>query len=377
MARDDDAPRYAAIEYPRRRLARGLLRGLGRILMPLLTRTELRGLDHFPEHGPLLVVGNHVATMEAVLMIVYAPWQIEMLGAGDIAPPRWMEMITRIYDFIPVNRGNFDRKAMRQALDLLREGGILGIFPEGGVWDPGAMEAKRGVAWLSYHANAPVLPIGFGGVEGALDKVFKLKRPELVMNVGEVLPPVQIGSADQRRERLQEAANEILAEVKALIPEAYRSQHPEIAEEHFQLTIMALDRSGNEVPIPENRQIDHADGLCKLFYRPWILHIFIKDLGLPAMALQQLDEEPSPEALITALDPILHYVGEENPGFFTYRFGHQWGPAMQQGLAELRDLAAWAGENDYRLRIRAIRRYRISGQVEEIVETEPGPEHVW
>jgi len=63
------------------------------------------------------------------------------------------------------------------------------LFPEGGIWYPGAKEAKRGVAWLSHRADAPILPIGFGGLEGALDAIFKLKRPELVMNDGTLIPP--------------------------------------------------------------------------------------------------------------------------------------------------------------------------------------------
>ena len=62
------------------------MRLLGRMLLPLLTRTTVTGRENWPESGPLLVVGNHIAAIEAVLMIVYAPRQIEPLGPGDIAP---------------------------------------------------------------------------------------------------------------------------------------------------------------------------------------------------------------------------------------------------------------------------------------------------
>jgi 1-acyl-sn-glycerol-3-phosphate acyltransferase len=365
------------IEYPRRRLPRSILRGTGRLLLSLLTRTTVRGSDSFPEHGPLLVVGNHMATMEVVLMLVNAPWPIEMLGASDIDPPPWMHAITRLYGFIPVNRGNFDRRAMTQALEVLHQGGIMGIFPEGGVWDPGAMEAKRGVAWLSYHTNTPILPIGFGGVAGAMDKVFKLKRPRLTMDVGELMPAVTLPKGISRREGLQQAANGIMEAIEALIPVTYRAQHPEIAEEHFALRLTVWDAAGNEVAIPPELVIEHPDALCKLFFRPWILHIFVKDLRLPAEALQQLNLNPSPDALITALDPVLHYVKQENPGFFPYRFGHTWGLAMERALEELRRLVAWVAANGYRLQIRPTRRYRIAGQGEEIVEVEPAPEHVW
>jgi 1-acyl-sn-glycerol-3-phosphate acyltransferase len=366
-----------SVPYPRRQLARGLLRGTGRILMPLLTRTTVTDRGNLPGRGPLLVVGNHMATMEVVLMLINAPWQLEMLGAGDINPPPWMHVLTRLYGFIPVNRGNFDREAITQALGVLQQGGIMGIFPEGGVWDPGAMEAKRGVAWLSYYGRTPILPIGFGGVEGAMNQLFKLKRPQLAMDVGEVMPPVTLPAGTPRRQGLQQAANRIMEAIEALIPEAYRAQHPEIIEEHFVLQVTVQDAQSRNIPIPPDRTLVHADALCKLFYRPWILHVFITDLGFPAQALQQLNQDPSPEAFITALDPILRYVTQENPGFFPYRFGHKRGFAMQRALQELRALAGWAAENHYHLQLRPTRRYRVAGQHEEIVETEPGPEHVW
>ena len=68
------------IECPQRRLPRSTMRGVGRMLVAALTRTKTTGLDHFPQHGPLTVVGNHIAALEVVLMVICAPWQMEMIG---------------------------------------------------------------------------------------------------------------------------------------------------------------------------------------------------------------------------------------------------------------------------------------------------------
>jgi 1-acyl-sn-glycerol-3-phosphate acyltransferase len=109
------------------------MRSLGRALLPVLTRTTIRGQEHFPEGGPLLVVGNHVAAMEVVLMVVYAPWQIELLGPGDLPPPPWMHAVAGLYGYTPIRRGSADRDALRKALDVLEQGGVVGIFPGGGI----------------------------------------------------------------------------------------------------------------------------------------------------------------------------------------------------------------------------------------------------
>ena len=126
--------RTYSMSYPRRRLRRSALRWIGRGLLPLLTRTQISGREHFPAHGPLIVVGNHIAAMEVVLMVVYAPWQMELLGPGDVPPPPLMDAIARTHSYIAINRGNLDRRALTQALDVLRQDGILGMFPEGGIW---------------------------------------------------------------------------------------------------------------------------------------------------------------------------------------------------------------------------------------------------
>jgi hypothetical protein len=176
---------------------------------------------------------------------------------------------------------------------------------------------------------------------------------------------------------LQTSANEILNAIQSLIPEVYRNQHPPIVDERFELELTAYDAAGGEVPIPPEKRISHADALCKFFYRPWLMHIFTIDLHFPSEALQRLAERPGPAELVEALDPILHYATEENPGFFTYRFGHRWGVGMREALQELRELAQWAAEAGYDLRIHPMRRFRVAGQDDEIVETEPAEAHVW
>jgi 1-acyl-sn-glycerol-3-phosphate acyltransferase len=365
------------ITYPRRRVARGALRGLGRIILPLLTHTQVEGQERFPDRGPLLVVGNHIAAMEVVLMVVYAPWQMEMLGPGDIPPPPAMDAIARAHGYIPINRGNVDRRALTQSLDVLRRGGVLGMFPEGGIWETGDKPAKRGVAWLSYHARAPILPIGFGGLEGAMNAIFKLKRPPLAMHVGEVIPPVTIPPGTPRKQALQAASARVMQAVRDLIPEAYRHQHPEIAEERFELRVAVRDAQGHAVAVPPDRAISHAQALCKIFYRPAILNIFALDLHIDVAGLQRLVDQPEPGAVAASIDRIMAYLAERNPAFFTYRFGIEEGLAMEAALRELRALVQWVRDMDGTLDVRMVRRYRVAGRDEEVVETGPGRAHTW
>jgi hypothetical protein len=123
-------------------------------------------------------------------------------------------------------------------LDILAQDGILGIFPEGGTWNPAQMQAQLGVAWLSYKAQAPVLPVGFGGIRNALRDILRFKHPKLIMNVGEIRQPVQlIDSTLSMKENLQMSANRIMEDINALIPEADLASFQKRVDEKYDLEI--------------------------------------------------------------------------------------------------------------------------------------------
>ena len=364
------------VPYPRRRIQRGIARLAGRALVPLLTRTEIRGLERFPKKGPLLVVGNHTAAMEVVLMVLYAPRQLELLGPGDLPPHGAIGAIARFHGYTGVHRGQADLGALTAMLGVLKQGGIVGLFPEGGIWDTGPREAKRGVAWLSQQAQAPVLPVGFGGIKGALDEMFRLKRPRLSMNVGELIPPVQCPRGKGRKACLQAAAAEILDAIMALVPEDERPDQFQPLDERFEFDVTVRDGQGGEVVVPEHLALAHGAAVCKFFYRPALLNIFYKDVHLPVEALKELGEVRAPGAIAAALCAVLGYL-DGNPYFFTYRYGREEGGAMGAGIRELHALMAWAEEAGASVQIRAARRYYLPGEADEIVETDPGETYAW
>jgi hypothetical protein len=128
--------------------------------------------------------------------------------------------------------------------------------------------------------------------------------------------------------------------------------------------------------VPERLALRHGAAVCKFFYRPALLNIFYKDVHLPVEALKDLGEAREPGALAGALAAILGYL-DENPFFFTYRFGRAEGQAMGAGIRELHALMAWAAEAGTSVQVRAVRRYYLPGGGDEIVETDPGETYAW
>jgi 1-acyl-sn-glycerol-3-phosphate acyltransferase len=361
-------PDSVTIRYPRRVLLRAILRVGGRALLAIFARMTITGRENLPKNGPVILVGNHVAMLEVGLMVIYSRTQVEMIGTGDIPLDPLFMPIINTYGMIPINRGSMDRDSLNMALDVLKQNGVLGIFPEGGIWEASLKQGRTGVAWLSHKANAPIVPIGFGGIEGALGAIFKLKRPRLTINIGQMMPPVSIEPGKARKQVLEDAANEVMARIEALIPEEDKRKHDQILDERFEFTAAIHDSGGAAVDLPDQPQIVHPEALGHFFHRPVLLNTMARNLKLPVQPLQQLDTEHDPGAMADATQSILGYL-DENPHFLTYRFGYEVGGAMKDGLIEMRDLARWAKQSGYQVTLKAIRRYRRPDSDEEIVET--------
>ena len=89
---------------------------------------------------------------------------------------------------------------------------MVGLFPEGGVWEVGKQRALPGISWLSYRSGAPILPIGFNDTAGAMGAGLIFKRPYLKMFVGQVLPPASIPEGMAKKVYFQDHAAQVMEE---------------------------------------------------------------------------------------------------------------------------------------------------------------------
>lgn len=343
-----------------------------RAVLPLFFRITVKGRQNFPKRGPLIIVGNHIAAMEPVLMGVYSPWQIEFMATADIPNETITEIALRIYGSIPLQRGRTGRDSLSKALSVLQQAGFLGLFPEGGVWQPGFRQAHTGVAWISYRSQAPVLPIYFAGTRGAINDALRLKRPRLTMIVGETIPPVAIADRSGRRSALEAYANHVMDRVHALRPAEMSAARPNIVAERYELQVTTpMNGMGTEAPT-----ISEAAALAQLLHTPAILKVLRHNLRLPVDPLAELDQDPAPQALFEAAQHVITYLDNENPFLLTYKFGPEKAARMRRGLGELADLAQWAVSERQPLQIVPVWRYQTADSG-EVVQTQQKAYGTW
>jgi len=127
----------------------------------------------------------------------------------------------------PVHRGQLDRKALRQANQVLADGQALVIFPEGTRSKNAQLQpAFPGSALIALHSGTPILPVGITGTERIKGIGWWLRRPHITVNIGSPfhLPPV---SNKLTKTELAELTNYIMGHIAELLPVEYRENYTE------------------------------------------------------------------------------------------------------------------------------------------------------
>lgn len=300
---------------------------VGRIILPVFAKVQTDGINRLPKRGPAILAGNHENVIEVILMAVYSPAVVEFIGTGDVPIDPRFRWLANLYQFIPVKRGNIDRTAIYTALEVLKAGGLIGIFPQGGIWGADIKSGRSGVALLSHLSGAPVYPIGFGGLKGAFVKMMRFERLQLTMRVGS---PLRIYGSSISKNDLEQFSSEVMEKIIELLPEEEQNRHYK-KEERFDVEIyVQRGKELSSIPLAHDSEI--RSGLGMLFHYPVLLDTLKRNIGLPVGCLQNIGNPVPVRDVGKAIQAVLDYLEDDNPGFFTYRFGMEKGLWVKQGL---------------------------------------------
>ncbi len=193
------------------------------LLLKILTRWEVEGRDNLPPRGPLLVVFNHLGHLDLALLMAALPWRITGLAVAGLREVPVTGFLLRLGGAIWVNRGHYDREALKKALAVLERGDILVIAPEGRISVTGALErGKTGPVFLAQRASVPILPIGITGTEDAPEKLKRFRRPRLRVIIGPGFRLPERPPGRSRKEQLRANSDFIMRRLAELLPEKYR-----------------------------------------------------------------------------------------------------------------------------------------------------------
>lgn len=189
-------------------------KAIGAVLVRLIFFLTCKKKDDLPKKGSCIIAANHISLIDPVFIGLCIRRKIFYMAKSEIFEKN--KLATALLNHLgvfPVHRGTRDIAAVRTSLEIINQGRVLGIFPEGRrvTSDMGEVRIKKGVAMFAYRTHCPVLPVS---VCTKNNKVKAFRKVTVVF--GEMLTYEKLGFTDGSPEDLQRVSNLIMEKIKEL-----------------------------------------------------------------------------------------------------------------------------------------------------------------
>ena len=127
-------------------------------------RFDVIGRENFPKEGGVLLVSNHINNLDPIAMGIGSPRPVHYMAKAELFKIPVIGKLASMVHAFPVKRGLSDREALRKGLSILKEGNVLGLFPEGTRSKTGEIgKGLAGAGFFALRTEALVLPCAIIG----------------------------------------------------------------------------------------------------------------------------------------------------------------------------------------------------------------------
>ncbi|URM34271.1 1-acyl-sn-glycerol-3-phosphate acyltransferase [Cytobacillus firmus] len=176
------------------------------VLKPIY-RFEVFGKENFPEEGGVLLCSNHIDNLDPPVVGINAPRPVYFMAKEELFNVPVLGKIVPHLNAFPVKRGMSDREALRKGLGILKEGNVLGLFPEGTRSKTGQLgKGLAGAGFFALRSEAHVVPCAIIGPYKAFSK--------LKVVYGK---PIDMKELRERKASAEETTEMIMSEIRKLI----------------------------------------------------------------------------------------------------------------------------------------------------------------
>lgn len=176
------------------------------VLKPIY-RFEVIGKENFPAEGGVLLCSNHIDNLDPPVVGINAPRPVYFMAKEELFNVPVLGKILPDLNAFPVKRGMSDREALRKGLGILKEGNVLGLFPEGTRSKTGQLgKGLAGAGFFALRSEAHVVPCAIIGPYKALSR--------LKVVYGK---PIDMKELRERKASAEETTELIMSEIRKLI----------------------------------------------------------------------------------------------------------------------------------------------------------------
>lgn len=179
---------------------------VGAVFYPFY-RIKVIGKENFPKEGGVLLCANHIDNLDPPVVGITCPRPVRFMAKEELFQAPILKTLLPNLNAFPVKRGMSDRQALRKALANLKEGNVVGLFPEGTRSKDGQLqEGLAGAGFFALRGDAVVMPCAIIGP-------YKPLRPLKVV-YGK---PIDMTTYREEKANAEEVTAVIMAEIKKLL----------------------------------------------------------------------------------------------------------------------------------------------------------------
>lgn len=169
-----------------------VVRSIARPVIKALFSVDISGIDNIPDHGGAVLLANHTSFLDSIILGVFPARNIWFMAKNSEYKNSLMSWALKHARAFPVRRYTTDVQALRNAIRIVEQGHILGIFPEGErTWDNSLLPFRYGTMRLVLALGKPVIPVGISGAYELMPRwTSSIKRVPVRIRIGK---PVYVG----------------------------------------------------------------------------------------------------------------------------------------------------------------------------------------
>jgi len=182
------------------------------LYLKLCFRVKVFCKDKFPKTGPIIIASNHLSNLDPVLVGTACPRRVNFIAKKELFSNFLFGQILKGLRVIPLDRQD-DKNALRKAIEVLKKGEVIAIFPEGTRAHGNIQEAKSGLGFLVRKTHATVVPVYVeGSGDTSKNKFFKKITVTFSEPINENSFPVK----GEKKEDYSNISNYVLEKIREL-----------------------------------------------------------------------------------------------------------------------------------------------------------------
>lgn len=151
-----------------RRFAKVFIKAVTPILH-ILHRVKFYGKENLPSGGGFIIASNHIQLLDPFYIAMGSGKPLHFMAKSEIFKNPLFGAFFRALNAFPVKRGFFDEESMDFAAQIVKDGDVLGIFPEGGIFPPDKRlgRARPGIAHIAHESKCDIVPVSIYKADSA------------------------------------------------------------------------------------------------------------------------------------------------------------------------------------------------------------------